>query len=53
MPLRFVPRLFLPVLFLSGLARADIVGGEEVKSNDPIRASTAALYSPSPGGRGE
>lgn len=52
MPVRFVPCLLPLILFQSGLARADIVGGEEVKFNDPIRASTAALYSPSPGGRG-
>lgn len=31
---------------------ADIVGGDEVQDQDPIRDSTAALYSPSPDGRG-
>jgi hypothetical protein len=33
-------------------ARADIVGGVEVRPKDPIRSSTAALYSPSRSGQG-
>jgi hypothetical protein len=33
-------------------AHADIVGGDEVQSPDPIAHSTAALYEPSPDGHG-
>ena len=39
-------------IFFIYSAHADIVGGEEVKVRDPIRKSTAALYEPSPDGRG-
>ncbi len=43
---------FLTALGLSPIARADVIGGEEVGPSDPIRSSTAALYSPSADGRG-
>ena len=34
------------------IARADIVGGDEVIQNDPVRKSTIGLYSPSSDGQG-
>jgi secreted trypsin-like serine protease len=47
--------LVFPCLLTLGFAltaRADVVGGELVGPQDPIRRSTAALYEPSPDGRG-
>jgi hypothetical protein len=42
---------FLAAVLLSvASARADIVGGEEVRPKDPIRESIAALYEPGSGG---
>ena len=53
MLIRFFPSLCILFVFcFHSLARADIVGGDEVTEKDPIRSSTAALYSPSRDGRG-
>ncbi len=54
-------RLFARSLFILGLtfilaglgafARADVIGGDPVGASDPIRRSTAALFSPSADGK--
>lgn len=45
--------LFLILLYFSSPnIWADIIGGDSVESHDPIQSSIAALYSPSPDGKG-
>jgi hypothetical protein len=44
--------LLFSLTLLSTLARADIVGGVDIQPQDPINASTAALYEPGPKGEG-
>lgn len=49
--------LMFLILFSSVSAQASkrqnfILGGQEVKSADPVQASTVGVYSPSPGGQG-
>ena len=49
--------LILFVLLSGNLAQASqrnnlILGGQEVKSSDPVQASTVGVYSPAPGGQG-
>jgi len=42
----------VPSLLFVNLAHADIVGGDEVQDQDPVKTSTAALYQPNRDGRG-
>lgn len=48
----FTVFMLLALVASEAPARADIVGGEEVKESDPIRESTVSLFTPSRDGRG-